>query len=71
MIPVLLAQILAGHGILGYIILAIIVAGAVAILFVVLRQFGVTVPAWIITICWIVLAVFIGVIAVKLLAGML
>ena len=57
--------------ILQWLIFAIIIIGAVGIAFVVARAAGVEIPAWIISVGWIVLAVCIGVVAIKFLASML
>lgn len=65
----LLAQ-LAGYSLLSWIIIAILVAGAVAVLVVVLKQFGVAIPPFVVTIFWILVAVVIGVVAVKFIAGL-
>lgn len=67
----LLAQGLAGSAIIYYIIVAIIVAGVIGIAFVVARQAGIVIPQFVITIFWIVLAVVVGVVAIKFLASML
>lgn len=48
-------------------IIALIVAGIIGILLVVIRQSGVQIPGFIITILWICLAVVIGVVAIKFL----
>lgn len=52
-------------------ILIIIVAGICAIVYVVLvKAMGVQIPSWFINILWIVLAVFVGIVAIKLIASM-
>lgn len=65
----LLAQsgYLSSMGILGWIIAIIILAGAVAILVVILNRFGIKVPDWIIQILWILFAVVVGVVAIRFL----
>lgn len=45
----------------------IIAAGIIAIVIVILRQLQIVVPVFIINILWIILAVVIGVVAIKLL----
>lgn len=69
MIELLLAQ--AGVSIINLVILVIVVAGIIGVAFVVIRAAGVNVPPWIVTIGWIVLAVVVGVVAIKFLASLL
>lgn len=59
-----------GYSIIQLIVVAIILAGAFGILFIVLRQTGVAIPPWAIQIFWIVLVVVVAVIAVKFIAGL-
>lgn len=61
----------AGFTIVHWLIIALIVAGCIGIAFVVMRQAGIVVPPFIITIFWIVLAVFVGVIAIKFLVSLI
>ncbi len=51
-------------------IAAIIVAGCIAVAFVLIRVFGIQIPAWVFHIFWIVVAVFIGIFAIRLMLGM-
>ncbi|MFA5376338.1 MAG: hypothetical protein WC455_11390 [Dehalococcoidia bacterium] len=60
----------AAIGFIQWIIIAIVVAGVVGIAMVVSKQAGIVIPAFIVTIFWIVLAVVVGVIAIKFLASM-
>lgn len=48
-------------------IIIILIAGIIGVVFVVLRESGITIPGFIITILWIVLACVLGVIAIKFL----
>jgi hypothetical protein len=48
-----------------------VIAGCIGILYVVLKQCGVAIPGWFVTICWIVAAVVVGCVAVKLLASLI
>ncbi len=53
------------------ILLAIlIIGGAIGVMLVVVNQAGIVIPAFIVTIFWIVLGVFIGCLAIKLLFSM-
>lgn len=49
----------------------IVICGIVAVVVLVTRQMGVTIPPFFVNILWIVLAVVIGVLAVRFLADML
>ena len=68
MLPVL-AQA-AGFTLIHWIIVIIILAAVVGIMFVCLRQFGIQVPAFMITIFWIVVAAVVGIVAIKFLLSL-
>lgn len=57
----------AGISIIQWLIIALVVAGCIGIVYVVVKQAGITIPPFIITIFWIVLAVLVGVLAIKFL----
>lgn len=63
----LLAQI-AGYSIVHIALAIIVIAGIIGIVFVVTRQMGITIPPFIVNVLWIILAVVIGVVAVKFIA---
>lgn len=65
----LLAQ-LGGYSIVQIAVFCIVVAGIIGVVYVITRQVGVQIPPWIITIFWILLAVVVGVFAVRFLASM-
>lgn len=65
-----LAQI-GAWGIAQWAIAIIVLAGVVGIVIVVTQQMGVQIPPFIIKVLWILLAVVIGVVAVKFLITML
>lgn len=67
---VLLAQV-ATWGIAQWAMALVILIGVVAIAIVAIRAMGVTIPPFIVTILWILLAVIIGVAAIKFLITML
>ena len=56
---------------LQLIIWIMVIAGCIGILYVVLKQVGVAIPGWFVTICWIVAVVVVGIVAVKLLASLI
>lgn len=64
MTATLLAQVSAG-GIAYWAIILIAIAGIIGIVLVIVRQAGVTIPPFIIQILWIILAVVVGILAIK------
>jgi hypothetical protein len=60
-----------GIGIGQLVIYAIIVAGIVAVLYVVLQKLGVAIPGWVIQLFWIVVVVVVGVFVVRFLMSLL
>ncbi len=66
----ILAQV-ASYTLIHWIIVAIVVAGIIGIALVVIRQTGIVIPDWVITIFWIVLVVAVAIVAIKFLAGLI
>ncbi len=66
----ILAQGAAGFSIVHWIIVIIVIAAVIGIMFVVLRQMGVDIPPFIVTIFWIVVAAVVGIVAIKFLLSM-
>ena len=60
------AALTIGH----WLVIAIIVAGIIGIALVVARQAGIAIPPFVVTILWIILAVLVGVVAIKFLMGL-
>jgi len=58
-------------GLVQWIIIAIVIAGIIGVAMVVAKQAGIVIPGFIVTIGWIVLCVFIWVIAIKFLAQLM
>ncbi len=52
-------------------ILIVIIAGLVAIVYIALNKLGVGIPEWVKQVFWVVVVVFICVIAIKVIAGLL
>lgn len=61
----------AGMSVIHLLILLVIVLGAAAIAAVVIKKIGLKIPAFVVTILWIVFAVVVGVVAIKLIASLL
>ncbi len=69
--PTLLAQAVFAGNVGHLLIVALVVAGVIGIALVVARQAGITVPPWLVQVLWIVLAVVVGVVAIRFLMGLL
>jgi hypothetical protein len=52
-------------GIAHWIIIAIVIAAAVGILYVAMRQFGVEPPSWAVQIFWICVVAVVAIVAIK------
>lgn len=57
-----------GYTPLQLIIIAIVIAGAIAVLYTVVTYLGIAIPTFVVRIFWIIVIVVVGVFAVKLLA---
>jgi uncharacterized protein (DUF983 family) len=57
----------AGYSLLQVLIAVVIVAGAVAIVYVVLERMGVAIPEWVIRIFWILVVAVVAILALKFL----
>jgi uncharacterized protein (DUF983 family) len=59
-------------GTVGYwAIVLIVIAGIIAVVLVILRAAGIQVPSWLVMVLWIILAVVVGVLAVRLILSLL
>lgn len=56
----------AGWGFTEILIAIIVIAAAVAIMYVALRQFGIQIPQWVIQIFWIVVVAFVAIVAIRI-----
>ena len=59
------------NDLIGLILAAVVIAGAIGILYVVMKVAGIVIPAFVITILWIVLVVVIAVVAIKYIASLI
>ncbi len=66
----ILAQLAGGYSLIQVIIFIIILCGVFGVLFVVMRQTGIQVPPWIVTIITIVVVCFVAIFAIRLLMSM-
>ncbi len=66
----ILAQLASGYSLIQVVIFIIILCGVFGVLFVVMKQTGVQIPPWIMTIFWIVVVCFVAIFAIRLLMSM-
>ncbi len=66
-----LAQFAVPGSILYYLIIVIVIAAVIGIVFVALRQFGVSIPPWAVQIFWICVVAVVAIIAIKFVIGLL
>jgi hypothetical protein len=59
-----------GWSLMQIIITIIVIAACIGIMFVALRQFGVQIPPFVVTIFWIVVAAFVAIFAIRLIMSM-
>ena len=63
--------LIGGEGIVGMVITAIVIIAIVAIAYIIITQgFGFPIPPWAIKVFWIVVAVFVAILAIKLVLSM-
>lgn len=55
----------------GILIAIVVIAAAVALVYVALRQFGIAIPAWAVQVFWIVCVAIVVIFAIKLVLGMM
>lgn len=69
-----IAQAIGSGSIAYWVICAIVIAAVIAIGIVVTRQMGISIPPWIVSIFWIIVAAAVGIVAIRFLlqlAGLL
>jgi hypothetical protein len=66
----LTAQIVAGYSLGQLAIAVVIIAAVVALVYVALRQFGITIPPWVVQVFWIIVVAFVVIAAIKIVLGM-
>lgn len=54
-----------GWGIAELLIAVVIIAAAVALVYVALHQFGVAIPGWVVQVFWIVVVAFVVIVAIR------
>ena len=70
MSSLLLAVNFAGWGLIQWAIFIVIIAAIVAVVFVALKQFGIAIPGWVITIFWILVVAVVCIGAIRFLASL-
>ncbi len=59
-----------GYSLVHLVIVAIIVCGVVAVGVIVIRAMGLNIPAWVVQIFWVVVAVVVGILAIHVIVSM-
>jgi hypothetical protein len=67
---VILAQLVAGYSIAQLLILIVAVAACCGLVLIACRQFGVTIPPWVLQVLTIVAVAFIIIFAIRLISSM-
>jgi len=65
----MIAQVAAGYSLVQVVIFAIVICAVIGIALVAIRQSGVAIPQWAITIFWIVVVAIVAIFAIKFLVG--
>ena len=66
----LTAQVVAGYSLGQLAIAVVIIAAVVALVYVALRQFGITIPPWVVQVFWIIVVAFVVIAAIKIVLSM-
>lgn len=61
---------LTGWTLLGLAHAIIIIAAVVAIVFIALRKFGITIPDWLVSMFWVIVVAFVALFALELLGNL-
>jgi hypothetical protein len=61
---------IATWGLVDIIIAVVIIAAIIGIMYVALRQFGVAIPQWAVTIFWICIVAIVAIFAIRFVAGL-
>ena len=64
------AQVVAGYSLGQLAIAVVIIAAVVALVYVALRQFGITIPPWVVQVFWIIVVAFVVIAAIKIVLSM-
>jgi hypothetical protein len=57
-------------GITEFAIAIVVIAAIVALVYVAMRQFGITIPGWIVNVFWIIVVAIVIIFAIRLVAGL-
>jgi hypothetical protein len=57
-------------GFVDFLILIVIIAACVALMYIALRQFGVTIPPWVIQVFWICVVAVVVIFAIRFVASL-
>lgn len=60
----------AGWSFAQILILVVVIAGACAVVFIALREFGTPIPAWVVNMFWVVVVCFVAIMCIRLILSM-
>jgi hypothetical protein len=66
----IIAQVAAGYSLASIAIMVVIIAAVVALVYVALRQFGVSIPPWVQQVFWILVVAFVVILAIRIVMSM-
>jgi hypothetical protein len=66
----IIAQVAAGYSLASIAITVVIIAAVVALVYIALRQFGITIPAWVAQVFWVLIVAFVVILAIRLVMSM-
>jgi hypothetical protein len=64
------AQVAAGYSLASIAIMVVIIAAVAALVYVALRQFGISIPAWVQQVFWILVVCFVIIFAIRIVMSM-
>ncbi len=57
-------------GLGDFLIAIVVIAACIALVYVALRQFGVSIPPWVVQVAWIIAVAFVVIVAIRLVLSM-
>lgn len=54
----------------GFLIAVVVIAAAIALVYVALNQFGIAIPEWVKQVFWIIIVAFVVVMAIRIVLGL-
>lgn len=64
------AQVAAGYSLASIAIMIVIIAAVVALVYIALRQFGISIPPWVVQVFWVLVVAFVVIMAIRIVMSM-